>query len=423
MAYAQGTSESLFLGKEDSFKTMPATVNGDKIPVISPNIRPNRNKFQSQALTGVRQPRPVKFGKVGASGSFSLECNPGSLILPLEMAMGTVELFGGATVKTRRYSLGALVPWWIQQSHTDVGKHFLWNGIYGGGFTFNFGAEGIMEAEFPVMGARQSIFNSSQINGTILDRTGYDPFDYLLIRVKRGGVTLAVSQSVTLRLDNRLGQAVAQDETNEQAVIFTEIPEVTGSGTFLFQDTTELDLALTGTETDLEIMVPDASGAYVLCYVPSLRFGPAAPPTNGTGLVTVQLDFDAYARGAASAHAARLRSKYFSSAAVAGLSGQTLVISVDGAADQTVTFAAGDDTLTEVVAAINTQTTGLVASVERRAGDTGGVILLQSDTKGTTSSLEIDAASTATGLEFQTTAVSGLTNQSLVVELVTPIAA
>ena len=68
----------------------------------------------------------------------------------------------------------------------------------------------------------------------------------------------------------------------------------------------------------------------------------------------------------------------------AGLNGLTLLLRVDGGAEQTVTFASPDPiSITLVVSEVNTQTTGLTAT------DSSSSLKMVSDTTGTSSKLEI----------------------------------
>jgi hypothetical protein len=63
--------------------------------------------------------------------------------------------------------------------------------------------------------------------------------------------------------------------------------------------------------------------------------------------------------------------------------GETLQVAVDGGSTQTVTFAATDQTIEDVIAAVNTQVTGATAS------DEGGELRVESDTIGFQSTLQI----------------------------------
>lgn len=82
-------------------------------------------------------------------------------------------------------------------------------------------------------------------------------------------------------------------------------------------------------------------------------------------------------------------------AAPGDFNGLTLQLSVDGGGTQTVTFGATDDALSELVAAINTQTTGLTASAESDA------LVIESDTEGSSASIRvIGGTTTAAGVGF-----------------------
>lgn len=63
--------------------------------------------------------------------------------------------------------------------------------------------------------------------------------------------------------------------------------------------------------------------------------------------------------------------------------GETLQVAVDGGSTQTVTFAATDQTLEQVIAAVSAQVTGATAS------DEGGELRVESDTIGFQSTLQI----------------------------------
>lgn len=82
-------------------------------------------------------------------------------------------------------------------------------------------------------------------------------------------------------------------------------------------------------------------------------------------------------------------------ATAGNFTGLTLQLQVDGGATQTVTFSATDDSLDELVAKINAQTTGLTAT------DVGGSIYLESDSAGAASSLVVvGGTTTVAGVGF-----------------------
>lgn len=85
--------------------------------------------------------------------------------------------------------------------------------------------------------------------------------------------------------------------------------------------------------------------------------------------------------------------------------GQTLVVSVDGGADQTITFAStGSFTAAQIVTQINAQAEGFTA-ISRTVGVLNYVEIRTNTYAEASGSIEVDASSTATALDFATDTV------------------
>jgi hypothetical protein len=425
MAFAQGTSESVLIGLESSYNTLPGSVTAEKIPVTNPSIQPGRNKFTAQALTGVPEPRPVVFGKVGDDGDLGIECNPASLCTGLR-GLYTAPVVGGtAALYNLQYVFGAQSYHFIEERHSDITQFVLYNGVLFHGANFQFGAEGLMESRFRVMASgKQTYSGSTAVNSTITDRTGYDPFSYLLCRIKQGGNVIGYSQSVELNVDRKPGNAVAQDQSTYRAAVFTEIPEVSGKMTALFQDAVLANIAMSGTETSLEIWVPTLGNGYaILCEMPTVRFRPPQKRTQGTGIVQIELEFDVYGKAGTSKIAGKTWGQYLAVAGFPALNTLTLVISPDGGGNQTFTMTASENTPDAVVTKINATATGFLASVDRASGDTGGVLRLQSTTTGSASSVRVQSSSTAAvSLGFDTNVThTGYDGKSMLWTIFSPL--
>jgi flagellar hook protein FlgE len=78
--------------------------------------------------------------------------------------------------------------------------------------------------------------------------------------------------------------------------------------------------------------------------------------------------------------------------------GETFIVAVDGGADQTVTFAASDNTAAKVAAAINAQSAGLTATVTPT-----GTIRITSDSSGAAAQLIVQAGTANATLGFPNT--------------------
>jgi len=419
MPYAQGTTEGLYAGFEDSFKTLPGTVNADKVPVIAPNIRPVRNTSTSNALTESAEPRSTIYGKVAVEGDVRIECNASAMFTWLKGVYGAPTSGGTASLRHHRFNLSTMLSMWFERKFGSLTKFLVYKGIYLGSLGLQMQTEGPMEGSIGFMGAVASPSSGSTIiNGSTTDRTTLAPLSYLMGRVRRNGTKVANIKTVTLDVNRNLGRDTAIDETNEQAVIFPNISTVGGNITALFDSATYYDDALARTESSMDLWVPHGSGQGFYAVFPAVAFRPFAANTQGTGLTTLEGGYDAQPTGSTTG---KVFSKFFSDEALDTL---TLVIAPDGGANQTVTFGATDNTPDEVAAAINAQTTGCTASVIRMYGETGGVVMIETDTAGSGGSIKVDATSTAEVLlGFDTSVHTGLSNVSHEVWLFNTVAA
>jgi hypothetical protein len=409
MPFAQGMSQSIVRWSESTAGTRPGTVNADKLPVINPRFTPARNTSRSNAQTGSPEPRATIMGKKAVDFSHGLECNPSSMAPPLYDLYGTREQQGTSALYHTRFSLGSPRPFGAQDGHTDISKFFPYDGLYYGSADFSFSTEGAMELQLAGMGLRAGTpVGATVVNGTTTDRTSGQPFSYLFGRVKKDGVKIGYVKMATLGVNRALGRDAAMDETDEMAVIFSEIATVGGNITALMNaDAVDLYTGgLDGDDVQLEFYVPYGSGQGFWAVFPSAKLLPFSVVPNGTGLNTIEGRFEAQpgdTKGSA-------RSKFFSTLALNGL---TLIISVDGGANQTVTFGVGDDTPDEAIIAINAGSTGCVARVERKLGETGGIVIIESDTAGSGGSIDVKVTSTADALMgFDNVAHAGLTGVS-----------
>jgi len=409
MPYASGQAESLYMGLEASYKTLPGTAVADKLSVISPAIMPNVSEFTSQALSGSPSPRPNVYGKVKVGGSFQLECSVDSLQMPLRALMGKAPANAGVVGSyDHTYEFSAVTEsWFIEQKHADITQFLQWKGNYCDGAVFNFTAEGLMQATFNIVGAQQTVAQATIINSTITDQTSSSPIEYMAATVTQAGSSLStVAQTITLNMNRNLTPILAMDGTNQLVGYAGAIASFDGTLTTLFSDNTLLDLAMAGTETSLSVLCPaPVLGLGLKVIMPTLKFRPTGPTTAGAGLNTVNFAFKPYAKGSASNVPGQAQSKYLLPTVTIGAgTTDSLKIKIDGAAAITVTLTAGARTPTQLVSDINTaiSATG-TASVEN-----GRVVIKSKATTGSASSVQIDATGTAqTVLGFDTVLHSG----------------
>lgn len=430
MAFAQGTAESIVIGPEASFKTLPGTVNGWLIPVESPTATPDKQTFQPNSLTGQPEPRGVAHGKFTVPAGYNLECNPASVVPTFKGFFAGETLIGGMAVAKpvyphRFHLANPIPPYFREQRHTDITVYELLKGFYHGQLMLKFTDVGFMSAQVSGRAGEVAYNGATVAAGTVIDCTGYLPFDYINTRFKKGGTTIGYAKSQEITIDRKLVEATAQDQTQFLAAIGSEIPTVNGRITTLFTSDVILADALDGDQTSIEIWLPYENGFGLLVELPSLKPKPGAITTQGTGFNEVNFAFDAYGLSSTGIPG-RVWSGYWTTATLVGLSldTKTLIVSGDGGADETFTFQAGDTTMDLLAARINATAIRVIASVDRMPGDTGGVLRIQSLTSGSTSTVQVQAASTADALlGFVNTSQAGLSGKSIVATAFSPLSA
>jgi hypothetical protein len=419
--------ESFVMGKETSLKVLPVTPNGSKIPTAGPAMTPDRNKFQHESLTGSPEPRPVVTGKKWVNvDTGKVEASPISLIDPWNSLFGDPEITGTASLQQWLFHLKDQTSWFFEQRHADLGKFPRFLGGYLGNGSHSVEAEGVMSAQFTGLACRQvnPTPSATCVTGTLTDRTTSMPFSYLLAYIRVNGVKKGYLKVLYWDVNRNIDKDFSADETDEPAVIFSKIAMVTGRIVGRLEDTSLIDDSLSGIECSIDWRIPQGLGQGVFGVMPTCIIHPARIVTNGSGLVTFEGNFDAYARGPASQFSGQTRSRFW----VTDVAVPTLTYKIKTdlqPAGVVVTAMAGDVTPDLLATRIN-GTVGLagIASVERMAGETGGVLVLTAPTAGAAGYVQVDNTSTgAIQSGMDSVQHFGLDNVSIVVGLLNKVAA
>ena len=409
---ATGQPTKILLGKEATPGVLPGTPAAFRLPVFQPNFPFERPTFQSEALTGFPEPRTVHLGKKNAAWDFGLECSHASMLPVLELVLGGKRRQGLGFPYAYEFYLADLVTWFVEEQ-LDTGENVVTGYLMGGNFDFTVGPEGEMSARVSGLAAIQTQSGSAAVAApNITDLAGGFPsFSYLLSRTKVNGTKIGNNKTFQCSVSRNLGRDIEQDETELTAVIFPQIPTVGGNLTSNWADSTMYDHAVSAALKSLESWVPGGNGLGLLVEILAAKFSGVRKEYEGSGLIRTSGRYDA--QGPSADHPGRAYSGFFETS---DLDTETLVVSVDGGGDQTVTFAADGMTPEAVKTAIEAQTTGCTVTIHREAGEDGALIALESDTVGASSSIEVKAASTADVLlGFDNVAHSGLDDKSLLI--------
>jgi tail tube protein len=396
VAIAQGFATQILMGFESTPGVLPGTPTGSKIPGSNLAISPKVNQFTSDAMTGVSRARPWIAGKIGADGSFDIECNRDSLDFPLKSLFDQVTHAGTAGWYDHYFAMGNQLPpsFYYQEGHTDIGQYLLYLGNQMSIWKAQVMAEGLMKSSWTPVGLSMTPFSTTQITGTITDKTGANPLSYLTATLTEGGAVLAYGTQVDWTLDRKMKRVEAIDGTNKgYAVIQGALPTIQVNLTAFFPDAVLLNKAINSTETSLSCLIPAVeSGHGMKIKFPTGKYLPTGIPASGQGELTIKLAGMFYGRGAASNIGGEALSKFFTTVTITAATNDILKIKVDGLAAQSFTLTPGASrTLAQIVTDL-AALTGATAVAEN-----GRVLIVSTMATGTgsTSSIQIDATGTA----------------------------
>lgn len=345
MATAQGFSESVILGPETTFKNPPGTPVGVKLPVSNPKFSPNVNRFNSDAIVGTAEPRPLVDGKVGVDVSLDLECNRQSLGYPLKGLFAAPVNQGTTGQYDHIYTLatGAKPSFYIEQQFSDISQFLVYEGIRIGKGSFTFDSEGLMKATFTGMGAVTSAPVGSAYTASVntTDVTGEDPLRYMSGTVSVNGTAVGYIKKLTVDVDTQLEKVMTIDGTNQLSDIIAKVGKVTGTISTLFQDVVMYNYALNSTNTAVSINVPSTTSGHGLkVFLSSVKLKPTGPVSAGSGgLVTADYTYEGQGQSPSGDTGAFAYTKAFSTVTV--VAADTLVWKIDGGADLTTSLTSG----------------------------------------------------------------------------------
>lgn len=430
---AESVNSSLIIGPESATPgVMPATPPGYLVPVSNFTVTPDRPEFTPTSNTGSSEPRPTQLGKLTVKGSWTHECNPASMIPVNKAFFGGTRVVGGLAVAQpvypQQFWLSTLPNWFAENRHSDVIQNELVNGMYLGSTTWKFMEQGFMEAVYNFAALLTDLKTSEQVTGTITDTTGYEPFNYIDKYVMLNGSIVGYLKSEEFTIDRKLIEQILQDQTHNTAQIGSNVPTFTGNISGAFVDGVFYGVAKTGLEASIVIWIPHLTGYGMLIELPSIRIKPASISTPTGGFCDVKASFSAYGRSTVGTPA-RVWSGYWTTATLPSLSTLTLVVGTSDGADETFTMTGSETTLDAVVTKINATAIRMRASVDRNptetaaaGGNGGGVLRFETISKGVTSTITVNASSTADALlGFDNVAHTGLSGKSILITVFGPL--
>ncbi len=301
----QAVDKGAFIFQIDDIR---AVKSGLYTPFNSESFRLSRNLYSSNAIRSTRNPNMPARGNYDVAGDITMELNPyvGRLLYHL---FGGYAKTGSSSPFTHKFTIGVLpTGMQIEKQFSDIGQYLRYNGVKINSLKVDVKAEGIIQAVFSMMGAKETVATQAH-DGNPWD-FGHTPFDGFEAVINQGGSPLAVVTEANFTMTNNLdGSTYVIGGGGERNSIPAGIVKVEGQVTALFADMTLYNLAIAHTETSLQIALTKGDGGgtagneKLTFNMDEIIFKPQAPVISGPTGVLIELPFEAYYNNDADASA------------------------------------------------------------------------------------------------------------------------
>lgn len=314
-------------------------------------------------------------------------------------------------------SCAALGSGQIQSEFCGTAKEYLRDkGIRVNSFDFTFAADGTAGVDVALIGTGQQAQTDIDTVATVtIEDNGYTPTSYFNGFAKMDGVTLEGLTNFSLSMTNNISRQDAAFRDGYAAALNAGKLQISGTLELMFGDggaLPESDLtwynkavnqSLFAIDCAWSDLPPASATAWLRVQLPQNRAQRNAPRPGGEAGIVVSQEFRTVNRSATAP------AEVYSTPSPTIGAGD-LVVKVDGGGGQTFTMTGGE-TVAEAAAIVNATATGFTAV------EMFGRLVLVHDTGGSTSTLQVDATSTVTGLNFDNTVHSGWDDCPMMVSL------
>ncbi len=235
MALYTGAKSSLKLGIEDTFGTQASLKY--KIPFTSESLNYTLETIRSEALLGLRGTKSLAPGKIGASGSVSLEMYPSSIGVLFYLALGKATQNVDHTLIEPIGVQDDLPSATIEVSH--AGEKFLFLGQKVNNLSMTANVDSIANLTVDFVGKKA--ITGGGTDATTMVEIDDDPFFFKeLTLYTDAGLTIKANNmsEITLNIANNLNEDDYRlDGTGERATLEPGALEITGSLNIIFDET------------------------------------------------------------------------------------------------------------------------------------------------------------------------------------------
>lgn len=315
MDIVRGTDASVNLFTETSYGNLTDYTHGQKLFIVSENVKTNQQTSDSNTITGLRNRLKPAFGNINVNGSINVEVNPENMMGLLYYALGdwnTPAAVAGVYTHTfKSGGNGNALPSF--QMEVDFGpgspsdqRFHIFKGLKVSGFNIQIPNSGYVTAGFDIVGQDSTMSgNSADSSGAYSTKlTQYQGFE---ATVSIDGSTAAMIENMTINGSNDLDESVYVIGTNGKR---SELPAgfctVSGQFSAFFNDNSTLLNAI-NTKKEVSIIVTlthntgPSTAAVGTVGKETMKFtitrallDRTSPEINGPGGVKMSLSFKGY---------------------------------------------------------------------------------------------------------------------------------
>jgi hypothetical protein len=297
MGNARGYKSTTVIDFETTFGADPAAPAGLVMPINTNTLKGQKNKNRPATITGTRNPVAPFDGNLSVNGNIQVPVDASAFAYWLKACFGAPST-DGVGPYTHTFAPGDAQPSLvIENKLADASAAITYphyNGVKVSSLGLSVGGDGELVADLGMIGANEA-YNASPYDGSATAQT-LDRFQQFQAALTEGGSALEIATAFQLNLDFGLDAGDDKRVIGSNGIlgdIFEGIIGVSGSLTFLLQDTTLIDKAVNSTESGIVLTFTD--GANVLTWtIEELQYSRNTPEINGPQGILVTLPFEGY---------------------------------------------------------------------------------------------------------------------------------
>lgn len=278
---ARGMKGALLLAFESEFGVTPTLPEAYRIPFNANTLTAKQSLIDSNTITGRRDPVEPGMGQIDVSGNLTEPLDVRNIGVALTLMFGEPVTTGSSAPYTHVWTIKDDMPSaTIEKGFGDLGKYAVYPGCKVSKFSLS-AAVGNNETTYglDIMGADETLENESLTETpVVLDLLRFNNFQ---AAVMEGGIALGTCRKMDLNIDFGLdGDTYCLNGSGRRTDIAEGIVQVTGNIEALFNNTTLLEKAISGTETSLKLTFTRAAHSLEF-LIPELIYERNTPTIDG----------------------------------------------------------------------------------------------------------------------------------------------